>query len=101
MVSFKRWLFGLCIALFTIGLVLANETSVPEAVAAEAAVAEAQAAVARAATQRALWTSAEEALQKARRALREKNFATAVEQARVASMHSELGIAQKNYPLFR
>ena len=50
---------------------------------------------------RALWTSAEEALRRARRALQEGNTAMAIEQARIAQEHAELGIAQKNYPLFR
>ena len=72
-----------------------------DAAAGEAAVAKAQMAVQQAQAQRALWTSAEEALRKARSALREGNIALAVEQARIAQEHAELGIAQKNYPLFR
>ena len=90
------------IAVCMIGLADAKENPiVQDAALAEAAVAEAEAAVKRADAQRALWTSAEEALRKARRALREGNSAMAVEQARIAQKHSELGIAQKSYPLFR
>jgi hypothetical protein len=69
--------------------------------AAESAVAQAQTAVKLAADQRALWTGAEEALRTARRALREGNLAMAIKLARCAQEQSELGIAQKDYPLFR
>ena len=79
--------------------VVASET--PDASSAVAAIAEAAAAVKQASNRRALWTSAEIALRKARRALQEGNVATAIEQARIAQKHSELGIAQKDYPLFR
>ncbi len=67
---------------------------------AEAAVRKAERAVKRAEDQRALWTSAQDALRKARRALNEGNSATALEQAGIAEKQSELGIAQKSYPLF-
>lgn len=83
-----------------IGLAGAKENS-PDAAVAEAAVAEAEAAVKLAQAQGALWTSAEEALRKARGGLREGNTAMAVEHARIARKHSELGVAQKSYPLFR
>lgn len=90
------------IALSMIGVAVANESSVTaEAAVAETAVLEAEAAVQRADAQRALWTSAQDALRKARRALQEGNSAMAIEQARIAQQHSELGIAQKHYPLFR
>ena len=101
MCELRRWLFVLCHTLFLVSLARADETSIPESAKAEAAVAQAQSAVANAQAQNALWTSAEGALQKARRALRDKDFATALEQARIAKKHSELGIAQKSYPLFR
>ncbi|CAN0373054.1 unnamed protein product, partial [Phaeothamnion confervicola] len=68
---------------------------------AQVAVAAAQTAVERAAAENALWTSAEDALRKARRALQDGAPELAVEQARIAQKHSELGIAQKDYPLFR
>ena len=90
------------IALLMIGVAFANENPVTaEAAVAETAVADAEAAVQRANAQRALWTSAQDALRKARRALQEGNTAMAIEQARIAQQHSELGIAQKSYPLFR
>lgn len=69
--------------------------------AAQAAVAAAQAAVERAAAEDALWTSAADALRRARRALQDGNAALAIEQAHIAQKHAELGIAQKSYPLFR
>lgn len=90
------------IALSMIGVAVADENSVTaQAAVAETAVADAEAAVQRADAQRALWTSAQDALRKARRALQEGNTAMAVEQARIAQKQSELGIAQKSYPLFR
>lgn len=90
------------IAASLIGVAIADENPVaPDAATAKAAVAEAEAAVRQAQAERALWTSAEEAMRKARRALQEGNTAMAVEQARIALKHSDLGIAQKNYPLFR
>jgi hypothetical protein len=100
--GFKRWMLVAPIALSMIGMAVANENPVaPDASMAEAAVAEAEAAVKRADAQRALWTSAEDALRRARLALRGGNPAMAVEQAHIAQKHSELGIAQKSYPLFR
>lgn len=90
------------IALLMIGVAFANENPVTaEAAVAETAVADAEAAVQRADVLRALWTSAQDALRKARRALQEGNTAMAIEQARITQKHSELGIAQKSYPLFR
>jgi predicted nuclease with RNAse H fold len=96
----KRWSVVALLILSMRGVAVADEHPVTTD-AAEAAVAQAQAAVKLAADQRALWTSAEEALRKARRALREGNAAMAVELARFAQKQSELGIAQKDYPLFR
>jgi hypothetical protein len=98
--GFKRWIFAVPIALSVTGAGAANENQV-DSDAALAAVADAEAAVKRADAQRALWTSAEEALRKARRALQEGNTAMALDQARIAQRQSELGIVQKNYPLFR
>ena len=79
--------------------VVASET--PDASNAEVAIAEAAAAVEQASIRRALWTTAEAALRRARLALQEGNVMKAIEEARVAQKHSELGIAQKDYPLFR
>ncbi len=85
------------IPLFMIGVACAEE--IPHA--AEAAIDEAQAAVERAAAEHALWTSAEDALRRARSALQDGNAPLAIDLARIAQKHSELGIAQKSYPLFR
>ncbi len=69
--------------------------------AARAAIAQAERAVRRAEAQRMLWTTAEEALRGARRALEEGDLAGALAKARVAKEHAELAIAQKRYPPFR
>ena len=100
--SVKRWMVVIPIALATIDMARGGEnSSTVDAAAGEAAVARAQMAVQQAQAERALWTSAEEALRRAQSALREGNIALAVEQAGIAQKHAELGIAQKNYPLFR
>ena len=83
-----------------IGPAAANEAP-PTIDAAEAAVEEAEAAMKQANAERALWTSAEDAMRRARRALQEGNAAAALEQALLARKQAELGIAQKSYPLFR
>lgn len=80
------------------GLAAADEDP---AVAAGTALAAAEVAVKQANAQHALWTSAEDALRRARGALREGDAAMAIEQARIAQKQAELGIAQKGYPLFR
>ena len=82
------------------GLVAANEDP-PTADAASDAVEEAEAVMKRANAERALWTSAEDAMRRARRALQEGRAAVAIEQAHLARKQAELGIAQKSYPLFR
>ena len=83
-----------------IGPAAANEAPPPPDAAA-AAVEEAEAVMKQANAQRALWTSAEDALRRARRALQEGNAAVAIEQALLARKQAQLGIAQKSYPLFR
>lgn len=93
----KRWMVAVLIAFPAIAV--ASEK--PDASSAEVAIAEAEAAVKQVSARRALWTSAEDALRRARRALQEGNVAMAIEQARIAQKQSELGIAQKDYPLFR
>jgi hypothetical protein len=93
----KRWMLAVLIALPAIAV--ASEK--PDASSAGVAIAEAEAAVKHASSRRALWTSAEDALRRARRALQEGNAAMAIEQARIAQEQSELGIAQKDYPQFR
>jgi hypothetical protein len=80
------------------GVAVADEN--PNAPAA-AALAAAEAAVKEADARHALWTSAEDALRKARRALQAGDGARAIDQARIAQKQAELGIAQKGYPLFR
>jgi flagellar basal body L-ring protein FlgH len=98
----KRWVLVFPIALSIMAAAIANAKPVaPDASAAEAAIADAEAAIRQAQAQRALWTSAEDALRKARRALQEGDTTMAVEQARIAQKHSELGIAQISYPPFR
>jgi hypothetical protein len=99
--SFHRCLLLLVpIFVSTAGLVAANEDPpTPDAVAS--AIAGAETAIKQANAERALWTSAEDAMRKARRALQEGNAAMAVEQAHLARKQAELGIAQKSYPLFR
>jgi hypothetical protein len=68
---------------------------------ARAAIAQAERAVRRSEAQRMLWTTAEEALRRARRAFEDGDLAAAVAQARTAREHADLAIAQKRYPPFR
>jgi hypothetical protein len=68
---------------------------------AKAALLEAEAAVSRAADLRALWTTAVEALERARAAYARGDFASAREEANAARKFAELGIAQREYPLVR
>ena len=99
--SFHRLMLLLVPILISItGPATANEDP-PTADAAAAAVAEAVDAVNQANAERALWSSAEDAMRRARRALKEGNAAVAIEQAHLARKQAELGIAQKSYPLFR
>jgi len=93
----KRWMLAVLISFPAI----AAASEKPDASSAEVAIAEAEAAVKQAGSRRALWTSAEDALRRARHALQEGNAAMAIEQARIAQKQCELGIAQKDYPLFR
>lgn len=95
--SLKRWI----LAALTAFPAIAAASEKPDASSATAAIAVAEAAVTQASSMRALWTSAEEALHRARRALQEGHTAMAIEQARIAQKQAELGIAQKDYPLFR
>lgn len=97
MFSLKRWILAVLIGFSAIAVA----SDKPDASSARVAIAEAEEAVKEAGIRRALWTSAEDALRRARRALQEGNAAMAIEQARIAKKQSELGIAQKDYPLFR
>jgi flagellar basal body L-ring protein FlgH len=101
--SFKYPMLLLAVPLALTCQCIAAADENPSARTADAAnaVAQAQAAVERARAEHALWTSAEAALLKARRALQQGDAVTAIEQAGVARRHSELGLAQKSYPLFR
>lgn len=101
MPGIKRWILAAWVALAAGGAVCADENTPPAAELAQSAIADAQAAVLHATALNALWTSAEEALKQARMAMREGNLAMAIEQARIAQQHAELGIGQTRYPLFR
>jgi len=99
--SFHRLMLLLVPILISItGPAAANEDP-PMPDAAAAAIEEAEAVMKQANAERALWTSAEDAMRRARRALQEGNAAVAIEQALLARKQAELGIAQKSYPLFR
>lgn len=62
------------------------------------AIAGAKRAVAAAKAQNALWTSAEDALHRAQRAIDAGDAAAAIEYARFATGQAQLGLAQKQYP---
>jgi hypothetical protein len=66
---------------------------------ARTAIAAAEKALAQAAAERALWTSAEEALRRARSALEAGDTDTARKLAATATEQARLGLAQKQYPL--
>ena len=68
---------------------------------AQVAIASAERAVAAARAQNALWTSAEDALRRAERAMDGGNAAAAIEHARYATGQAQLGLAQKQFPLTR
>jgi hypothetical protein len=93
----KRWMLMFLIAFPPAG----TATETPDASGAEFEIAKAETALRQANSQRALWTSAEDALRRAHRALQDGNPTMAIEQARIAQQQSELGMAQKDYPLFR
>ena len=99
--SFYRSLLLLATILISITGPAAGNEDPPTADAAAAAVEEAEAVMKHANAERALWTSAEDAMRRARRALKDGNAAVAIEQALLARKQAELGIAQKSYPLFR
>jgi flagellar basal body L-ring protein FlgH len=81
-----------------VALALAAAPQAAAAPDAAALLAEAEKAVAEARARQALWTTAQEALLKARRALDAGDTATAIEQARFARDQAALGIAQTRYP---
>jgi poly(3-hydroxybutyrate) depolymerase len=68
---------------------------------ARVALAQAEQAVNRAAAQRALWTTAEEALLRARAAFDKADYSAAWKEANAARELAELGMSQKSYPPLR
>lgn len=82
----------------TLALPAAHPSGAADAAEAASVVAEAERAVAGARRQDALWTSAEEALRQARRALADEDAAAAIKHALFASEQARLGIVQKQYP---
>ena len=91
---------GIAAAAFASGVAARSGQALDTDVAG-AAIALADRAVRRAQAQRMLWTTAEEALRGARRAIEAGDLAAAVAQARAAKEHAELALAQKRYPPFR
>jgi murein lipoprotein len=65
---------------------------------ARIALVNAERAVATARAQNALWTSAEDALRRAERAMAGGDAAAALEHARFAAGQAQLGLGQKQYP---
>lgn len=94
----KTWQFQAAVAL---GMMLAAGPATASGNDARAAVSAAETAVAQAAAGNALWTSAEEALRRARGALEAGDPAAATRWAETASEQARLGLAQKQYPLTR
>jgi hypothetical protein len=80
-------------------LAVANAAAVADEVGA--AIAAAERAVQEAAARHALWTSAEEALRRARAAQEAGDAQAARRWAGTASEQARLGLAQKHYPLTR
>lgn len=68
---------------------------------ARIAIAYAERVVAAARAQNTLWTSAEDALRRAQRAMAGGDAAAALEHARFAAEQAQLGLGQKQYPLTR
>jgi hypothetical protein len=64
-------------------------------------VAQAEAAVKAALAQRALWTTAQDALREARRAMAAGEYEKAARSASVATEQAQLGIEQTGYPMFQ
>ena len=109
MIRYRRWMgiascigaaLGTAAAAFASGVAERSGQALDTRVAG-AAIALADRAVRRAQAQRVLWTTAEEALRGARRAMEAGDNAAAVAQARIAKEHAELALAQKRYPPFR
>lgn len=101
MLQVGRFELGLVLGLAATGVLASESVESAADRQARAAVAHAQGAVIRARNAQALWTVAEEALERAQRALVNGNYTVAIEQAQLASEFAELGIAQKSFPLVR
>ena len=109
MAGYLRWICMTACIIATIGMTTSagafsggsEPAREPSAKVAQAAIARAERAVKRAETQRMVWTTSEEALRAARRALANGELAAAVAQARIAEEQAELAIAQNRYPPFR
>ena len=103
-----RWVNSLRFLRY-VGVWLATALMLPAVYASDAAnaqnakvaIASAERAVAAARAQKALWTSAEDALRRAERAMEGGDAAAALEHARFATGQAQLGLAQKQYPLTR
>lgn len=96
---FLRYVGVLLAAAFTLPAVYASDGT--NAQNAKVAIASAKRAVAAAIAQNALWTSAEDALRRAERAMEGGDAAAALEHARFATGQAQLGLAQKQYPQTR
>ena len=77
-----------------------HETQASSADQARRAVAAAEEAVQTAAGRGALWTTARDALTRAKAALENGDYVGAVERSRFAEEQAQLGIAQLGYPRF-
>jgi murein lipoprotein len=66
---------------------------------AKKALAQAEADVKAAQEQKALWTTAQDALKNAKEAAKKNDSAAVIKNAKEASEHAKLGIAQTKYPL--
>jgi hypothetical protein len=77
-----------------------GEASPADARRAQEAVHQAEDAVRRAQEQRALWTTAQEALERARAAAARGDYPAAIAAARFATQQARLGMEQTRYPRF-
>jgi hypothetical protein len=77
------------------------DTSPPACEEVRIALSSAHAAVLAAADQRALWTTADDALRRARAAFLDGDYPGAIRAARTAAEQAQLGIAQTHYPMFQ
>lgn len=95
---FAFLLHGMLLTALTASMVVQAAQPDDERVALE--IAKAEAAVKRAAGHNALWTSAAEALDLAKKHVADGNISEACAPAALAKELAELGVAQTAYPLF-